>query len=436
MSDFNINLQGPQNKIKDEFSNLPPNGLHDMDSVRSKSEYSADGSYPPKDLAAKRCYLAAKRKTKLCSLYEIGLCRAPKEKCNFAHGDSDLICLKLKMCEFWKRGYCNRANKCRYAHGVKELGDVFKKVSYPPTFETSEVEAQPSEQARLKAEEEAKAKKAAEVADLLAASEAKQAAEEDQAKQAADAAAPPNNPHHHAAAPPNNPHHHANYNYPSVPYQGGQEVIIKESKATLHALLAISSEADRPRLELYLKDTLDSEAQMTAALLELDTVTTKQPTGRQTYYDENKNLIVKHNGETLTYPPKAGVLIFDNSEKKVLAVQGSKWGLPKGQIEENECAFECAKRELLEETGFNLCINESDRYIKISNTIYYLFKALNDLDTLQPNPSNKIDEWEIIQSGFVKINDLLSLNCNAETKRALTKELNYAKNNCRDIMLV
>ena len=46
---------------------------------------------------------------------------------------------------------------------------------------------------------------------------------------------------------------------------------IKESKATLHVLLASASEADRPRLELYLKDTLDSEAQMTAALLELGT---------------------------------------------------------------------------------------------------------------------------------------------------------------------
>lgn len=44
---------------------------------------------------------------------------------------------------------------------------------------------------------------------------------------------------------------------------------IKESKASLHVLLASFSEADRPRLELFLKDTMDSEPQMTAALLEL-----------------------------------------------------------------------------------------------------------------------------------------------------------------------
>ena len=44
---------------------------------------------------------------------------------------------------------------------------------------------------------------------------------------------------------------------------------LKESKAALHVLLASAAEADRPRLELYLKDTMDSEAQVTAALLEM-----------------------------------------------------------------------------------------------------------------------------------------------------------------------
>ena len=36
---------------------------------------------------------------------------------------------------------------------------------------------------------------------------------------------------------------------------------LKESTAALHVLLASAAEADRPRLELYLKDTMDSEAQ-------------------------------------------------------------------------------------------------------------------------------------------------------------------------------
>eukprot|EP00757_Euglenozoa_sp_SAG-D1_P011490 gene11490-3423_t len=166
MSDSNINLQCPQ----DEFYNLPQEGLRDSDSDSENSVVSIcdsdvrnirDGSCPSQMYASWN----KQRKTKLCSRYEKGWCRYSKEECNFAHGDSDLICLKSKICEFWKRGYCYKANKCRYAHGKKELGDVFKNVSYPSTSETL-----------------------------------------------------------HAAAPPNNPHHDANYNHPSVPYQDRQEV--------------------------------------------------------------------------------------------------------------------------------------------------------------------------------------------------------------------
>ena len=44
---------------------------------------------------------------------------------------------------------------------------------------------------------------------------------------------------------------------------------IKESKAALQVFLANASDVKRPQLELFLKDTQDSEAQATGALLEL-----------------------------------------------------------------------------------------------------------------------------------------------------------------------
>ena len=56
------------------------------------------------------------------------------------------------------------------------------------------------------------------------------------------------------------------------------------------------------------------------------------------------------------------IIIEDN---KVLLVYESKrkfWGFPKGHVEEGETEIETAKREVLEETGLNVIVDESRRY--------------------------------------------------------------------------
>ena len=51
---------------------------------------------------------------------------------------------------------------------------------------------------------------------------------------------------------------------------------------------------------------------------------------------------------------KAGILVYDNFNKKILTISNQldqNIGLPKGQIEPNENVYDCAFRELYEETG-------------------------------------------------------------------------------------
>ena len=76
-----------------------------------------------------------------------------------------------------------------------------------------------------------------------------------------------------------------------------------------------------------------------------------------------RTLIVTINGEEHVYPPKAGVILFNKNLNKVLIVKsrgyynsGTRWGLPKGHLENNELPNECAMRELYEETGIKINI--------------------------------------------------------------------------------
>lgn len=78
--------------------------------------------------------------------------------------------------------------------------------------------------------------------------------------------------------------------------------------------------------------------------------------------------------------PTYGAIILDESLENVLLVQGylakSGWGFPKGKVNEEEAPHDCAVREVLEETGFDIknriC---KDMYIeqKISDQLVRLY---------------------------------------------------------------
>ena len=78
--------------------------------------------------------------------------------------------------------------------------------------------------------------------------------------------------------------------------------------------------------------------------------------------------------------PTYGAIILDENLENALLVQGylakSGWGFPKGKVNEDEAPHDCAVREVLEETGFDIknriC---KDRYIeqKITDQVVRLY---------------------------------------------------------------
>ncbi|XP_077479053.1 m7GpppN-mRNA hydrolase isoform X2 [Stigmatopora argus] len=78
--------------------------------------------------------------------------------------------------------------------------------------------------------------------------------------------------------------------------------------------------------------------------------------------------------------PTYGAIILDQSLESVLLVQGylakSGWGFPKGKVNEDEAPHDCAVREVLEETGFDIKNRISkDKYIeqKITDQVVRLY---------------------------------------------------------------
>ena len=145
-----------------------------------------------------------------------------------------------------------------------------------------------------------------------------------------------------------------------------------------------------------------------------------------------RTLIVTINGEDHIYPPKAGVIIFNNQLNKVVIVKsrgynvrGTKWGLPKGHLENNELPNECAMRELYEETGIKIHISKKDNnYINIiNNSIYYIY--IVDEKNIMLNP---IDTTEIINAKFCYINRIKTLRSSTLNKELQKVVGKYLKN--------
>lgn len=72
---------------------------------------------------------------------------------------------------------------------------------------------------------------------------------------------------------------------------------------------------------------------------------------------------------------KAGVFVYDPEKDKVLLVQscGRFWGPPKGSMEVGEDIQTTAARELLEETGVSVPMEELTQRIYLRNCSHYYF---------------------------------------------------------------
>ena len=106
---------------------------------------------------------------------------------------------------------------------------------------------------------------------------------------------------------------------------------------------------------------------------------------------------------------KAGVIVYDPSNKSLLLVQsrGNLWGCPKGSLEIGETKIDAALRELQEETGIKL---SKDKLIKkhtvYSNATYYEVHLTQTIIKVQETEGNDVNA--IIWIKLDCLNDLIS----------------------------
>ena len=94
---------------------------------------------------------------------------------------------------------------------------------------------------------------------------------------------------------------------------------------------------------------------------------------------------------------KAGVFIYDPKKNKVLLVQsrGNLWGLPKGTLQYGETERMCAVREVKEETGLDISVNDFTQAVKIHNIAIYFYLEMSECavsvqDSVYNNDANGI----------------------------------------------
>tara|TARA_X000000950_G_C13678772_1_gene563069 strand:- start:10 stop:411 length:402 start_codon:yes stop_codon:yes gene_type:complete len=110
---------------------------------------------------------------------------------------------------------------------------------------------------------------------------------------------------------------------------------------------------------------------------------------------------------------KCGIILWNQSKEQIFLVYGkksSKWGFPKGHMEENETEEITAKREFYEETGFDLDLDlrECNKYI-IRNNVYFIV-TIKDISEIQKKSNHIPDSKEIEKYQWFSINDLLKKN--------------------------
>lgn len=98
----------------------------------------------------------------------------------------------------------------------------------------------------------------------------------------------------------------------------------------------------------------------------------------------------------MTFEKSCGGIIYYNKEEKkeyllIKHLNGGHWSFPKGHMEKDETVVQTAKREILEETGLDVIINEnifaSTLYFPkkdvIKHVVFFLAEANSKIITLQ-----------------------------------------------------
>lgn len=107
------------------------------------------------------------------------------------------------------------------------------------------------------------------------------------------------------------------------------------------------------------------------------------------------------------YCTKSGMLMYSKSGK-ILVVQsrGRLWGAPKGTVEKDESLEECAVRELFEETGIKINVDEIWKNRKAKRLKHGFYFEVSNA------PESKvsiIDKFDSTGGGWINLNCLKTL---------------------------
>jgi len=134
---------------------------------------------------------------------------------------------------------------------------------------------------------------------------------------------------------------------------------------------------------------------------------------------------------TINNVKDCGVILINKSLDKILIVLqkvSKKWGLPKGHMTEEEYTnrlyFQCAKRELLEETGIVLSSSGYEKLgtVIINNKLFYIVKYNREEINLSP-----VDRDEIMFATWIPLSCLSNFVMRNTCNRTLCEFDNLLK---------
>lgn len=125
---------------------------------------------------------------------------------------------------------------------------------------------------------------------------------------------------------------------------------------------------------------------------------------------------------------KCGVILYNKQTKKYCLVFGrksKKWGFPKGHQEDNENDITTARRELFEETGYELSdeILWKTKFL-VKNNIYFEIDLENE-SQIRKKQSDIPDNIEIEKAEWFSFREILNIgivNCNFGLKNWILKD--------------
>jgi 8-oxo-dGTP pyrophosphatase MutT (NUDIX family) len=114
---------------------------------------------------------------------------------------------------------------------------------------------------------------------------------------------------------------------------------------------------------------------------------------------------------------KAGVFVCCGTKILLTQSYNNCWGIPKGQMELFDSSTKaCAERELKEETGLVVTLNDNDLYRIILDNCYVYRISVENMDVVNLNNLSNLDSTGI---GWVEYECAFDFNVNFLTRKIL-----------------